>query len=52
MFTMTISRMIDTETLDFVVIATPTRFHYKMVKYALEKGIHTFCEKPFQSYII
>ena len=40
-------RMIDTETLDFVVIATPTRFHYKMVKYALEKGIHTFCEKPF-----
>ena len=40
-------RMIDTETLDFVVIATPTRFHYKMVRYALEKGIHTFCEKPF-----
>ena len=40
-------KMIDTETLDFVVIATPTRFHYKMVRYALEKGIHTFCEKPF-----
>ncbi len=40
-------RMIDTENLDFVVIATPTRFHYKMVRYALEKGIHTFCEKPF-----
>jgi predicted dehydrogenase len=40
-------RMIDSESLDFVVIATPTRFHYKMVKYALEKGIHTFCEKPF-----
>jgi predicted dehydrogenase len=40
-------RMLDTEKLDFVVIATPTRFHYKMVKYALEKGIHTFCEKPF-----
>jgi predicted dehydrogenase len=40
-------KMIDSEKLDFVVIATPTRFHYKMVKYALEKGIHTFCEKPF-----
>jgi predicted dehydrogenase len=40
-------KMIDTENLDFVVIATPTRFHYKMVRYALEKGIHTFCEKPF-----
>jgi predicted dehydrogenase len=40
-------KMIDTEKLDFVVVATPTRFHYKMVKYALEKGIHTFCEKPF-----
>ena len=40
-------RMIDTENLDFVVVATPTRFHYKMVRYALEKGIHTFCEKPF-----
>ncbi len=40
-------RMIDNEKLDFVVVATPTRFHYPMVKYALEKGIHTFCEKPF-----
>src|SRR5664279_5523006 len=40
-------RMIDSEKLDFVVVSTPTRFHYNMVKYALEKGIHTFCEKPF-----
>jgi len=40
-------KMIDTEALDFVVIATPTKFHFPMVKYALEKGIHTFCEKPF-----
>ncbi len=39
--------MIDSEKLDFVVVATPTRFHYPIVKYALEKGIHTFCEKPF-----
>ncbi|WP_310557801.1 Gfo/Idh/MocA family oxidoreductase [Flavobacterium sp.] len=39
--------MLDNETLDFVLIATPTRFHYPMVKYALEKGLHIFCEKPF-----
>lgn len=40
-------KMLDSEKLDFVVIATPTRFHYRMVKHALGKGIHTFCEKPF-----
>lgn len=39
--------MIEKESLDFVLIATPTRFHYPMVKYALEKGLHVFCEKPF-----
>jgi predicted dehydrogenase len=39
--------MIDSERLDFVIVATPTKFHFPMVKYALEKGIHTFCEKPF-----
>ena len=39
--------MIDTEKLDFVVVATPTKFHYPMVKYALDNGIHAFCEKPF-----
>ena len=40
-------KMIDSENLDFVVVSTPTKLHYKMVKYALGKGIHTFCEKPF-----
>jgi len=40
-------KMTDTEKLDLIVIATPTRFHYEMVMYALGKGIHTFCEKPF-----
>ena len=39
--------MIEKESLDFVLIATPTRFHYPMVKYALENGLHVFCEKPF-----
>lgn len=40
-------KMIDSEKLDCVIVATPTRFHYPIVRYALEKGIHTFCEKPF-----
>jgi predicted dehydrogenase len=40
-------KMIENENLDFVVIATPTRLHYPMVKYALGKGINVFCEKPF-----
>jgi predicted dehydrogenase len=40
-------KMIDEENLDFVFVATPTRYHYPMVKYALEKGLHVFCEKPF-----
>ena len=40
-------KMIKEERLDFVLIATPTRFHFEMVKTALKYGIHTFCEKPF-----
>ncbi len=32
--------------LDAVVIATPTHAHYSMVKAALERGLHVFCEKP------
>ena len=40
-------KMFDKEELDFVLIATPTKFHYQMVKYALEKNINVFCEKPF-----
>lgn len=39
--------MIDEVKPDFTVIATPTRFHYQIAKYTLERGIHTFCEKPF-----
>lgn len=35
------------EALDAVVIATPSKLHAPMVRAALEKGIHVFCEKPF-----
>lgn len=40
-------RMLDKHYYDFVVVATPTPYHYEIVKYALERGIHVFCEKPF-----
>ena len=33
--------------LDAVVIATPSRTHAAMVRAALERGLHVFCEKPF-----
>lgn len=33
--------------LDAVIIATPSKYHGKMVKDALDKGLHVFCEKPF-----
>ena len=33
--------------LDAVLIATPSRTHGPMVRAALDKGLHVFCEKPF-----
>lgn len=32
--------------IDFAVIASPASSHYEFVKYFLERGIHTFVEKP------
>lgn len=43
-------KMLGNENLDFVIVATPTKAHYSMVKAAFEKGIHVFCEKPFTLY--
>jgi scyllo-inositol 2-dehydrogenase (NADP+) len=39
--------MLDNETLDAVLIATPSRFHGSMVRQALDNNLHVFCEKPF-----
>ena len=33
--------------LDAVVIATPSRSHTAMVRQALDRRLHVFCEKPF-----
>ena len=38
--------MLDTAELDAVVIATPTHLHALMVRKALDRGLHVFCEKP------
>ena len=40
-------KMLDKEELDFIVVSTPTKFHYPIVKYALGKNVNVFCEKPF-----
>lgn len=39
--------MLDKKSLDAVIIATPSRFHGEMVREALNRGLHVFCEKPF-----
>jgi predicted dehydrogenase len=39
--------MLDGVQLDAVLIATPSRAHEPMVRAALERGLHVFCEKPF-----
>jgi predicted dehydrogenase len=39
--------MLDKADLDAVVIATPSSAHAKMVRAALERDLHVFCEKPF-----
>ena len=40
-------KMIEEVKPDCVFVITPTRLHFDMVMYALEKGCHVFCEKPF-----
>lgn len=43
--------MLDQETLDCLFVATPTKSHYDIVKRALDKGLHVFCEKPFSLHV-
>lgn len=40
-------KMLDSEALDIVIIATPSKTHGEMVSAAIERGLHVFCEKPF-----
>ncbi|MCF2947167.1 Gfo/Idh/MocA family oxidoreductase [Paraglaciecola aquimarina] len=38
--------LIDSGSVDTVLIATPTLSHFAIAKYALEKGLHVMLEKP------
>ena len=40
-------KMLADAPLDAVLIATPSVLHAPMVRAALDKGLHVFCEKPF-----
>ncbi len=40
------SVVLNRERVDAVVIATPIKTHYQLAMRALEKGLHTFVEKP------
>ena len=39
--------MLEQAAVDAVIIATPSRLHAPMVRKALDRNIHVFCEKPF-----
>ncbi|MCK9618076.1 MAG: Gfo/Idh/MocA family oxidoreductase [Lentimicrobiaceae bacterium] len=39
--------LIDVTQPDAIIISTPPNLHYPIIKYAYEKKIHIFCEKPF-----
>jgi predicted dehydrogenase len=39
--------MLSTESLDALLVATPSTSHAVLVRKALDRGLHVFCEKPF-----
>lgn len=41
------NKLLEQEQLDAVVIATPSKTHGAMVRAALDRNLHVFCEKPF-----
>ena len=41
------TRLLDEQRPDAVLIATPPRLHGPMVRAAVERNIHVYCEKPF-----
>lgn len=39
--------LLNEKALDAVIIATPSRYHGEIVREALNRNLHVFCEKPF-----
>jgi len=44
--TESIDDVLNSDIVDAVVVATPTRTHYEIASRALDRGLHTFVEKP------
>ena len=40
------SKMLDQVEIDALILATPSAHHFEMMKKAMARGIHVFCEKP------
>lgn len=40
-------KLLTSESLDAVFVATPSRYHGEIVRMALDANLHVFCEKPF-----
>ena len=41
----------DLNNIDWAIVSSPNKFHYKYVKHFLEKKINVFCEKPLTERI-
>lgn len=41
-----VEKMLEQVDADAIVIATPSASHAALVRFALERGLHVFCEKP------
>ncbi len=41
-----LTRLLDGENPQAIIIATPTHLHADMIRQAIQRGIHVFCEKP------
>lgn len=39
-------RLLDAQKPEAVLISTPTRSHAHLIQSAIDRGVHTFCEKP------
>lgn len=43
--------LLDSETLDYVLIATPEHWHARQAIDAMDAGVHVYCEKPMTHYV-
>lgn len=46
-FYKSLDEMYANEKIDFIDITTPPKYHKEIIEWAIEKGLHIICEKPF-----